>query len=261
VKGPLAFALYFVGILLAAMLGGSIPLWSRNSVRRIEIFLAGSAGVVLGVLGAHLLPEAFQAGPRAAWAIIGGFIFMLVVERFLLPHAMHAPSDGEHHEHCDPAEEKQHVHADTAGVGTFIGLSLHTIADGLALGAASETPHVAPYVFLAIVAHKVPSAFALGTILVRAQTSTIRVLAATAGLGSMVGFGGLLYFVAQAIGRFEPGGFTPYAVGFSAGSFLHVALTDLLPDLHPRGAQRRDILLALVGGLLFMIALSFLFPE
>lgn len=260
-KGQGAFVLYVLGIILGAMLGGAIPLWFRDSSRRIEIFLAGSAGLVLGVLGAHLLPEAFKAGPRAAWVIVAGYLFMLVVERFLLPHAMHAPTQSESHDHCDPADEKEHVRADTAGIGTFLGLSLHTIADGLALAAASESPHVAPYVFLAIIAHKGPSAFALGTILVRARVSSARILAATAGLGAMVGLGGILYFLAQSVGHFEPGGFTPYAVAFSAGSFLHVALTDLLPDLHPSGARRRDILLALLGGLAFMIGLSLLMPD
>ena len=51
---------------------------------------------------------------------------------------------------------------------------------------------------------------------------------------------------------------TPYAVAFSAGSFLHVALTDLLPDLHPAGARRRDMLLALIGGLVLTIGITLL---
>ncbi len=256
-----ALLLYAAGVIVASMLGGSIPLWSQPSLRRLNIYLAASAGIVLGVLGGHLLPEAFKAGPRAAWAIVGGFVFMLVVERFVLPHALHSPRHAAAHAECDPAVEQEHVRADAAGIGAFLGLSLHTLADGIAMGAAVENPSIAPYVFLAIVAHKVPSSFALGTLLVRARVRTARVLGAAAALGSMVGIGGFLFFAAQARGGFDPTRATAYAVAFSAGSFLHVALTDLLPDLHPEGTERRDILIALIGGLAAMVTLTLLLRD
>jgi zinc and cadmium transporter len=224
----------------------------------LDLFFALSAGVVLGVLGGHLLPEAFKAGPTAAWAIVAGYLFMLVVERFVLPHALHSPHHGDAHAECDPEVEAAHVRADAAGIGAFLGLSLHTLADGLALGAASQDVGVAPYVFVAIVAHKVPSAFALGSILVRAQVSRSRVVLGAAALGSMVGLGGILYLLAQQVGHFQPDRVTPFAVSFSAGSFLHVALTDLLPDLHPSGPRRREMFFALVGGLVLTVAVSLL---
>jgi zinc and cadmium transporter len=258
VNGLGALLPYALGVVAAAVAGGSIPLWSRGHPRLLELFFAGSAGVVLGVLGGHLLPQAFKAGPVAAWAIIAGFLFMLVVERFVLPHALHSPHHGEVHAECSPEVEAAHVRADAAGIGAFVGLSLHTLADGLALGAACQDVGVAPYVFVAIVAHKVPSAFALGSILVRAQVRRSRVLLGVAALGSMVGLGGLLYLVAQRFGQFQPAAVTPFAVAFSAGSFLHVALTDLLPDLHPSGARRREMLAALVGGLVLTVAVSLL---
>ena len=260
-NGLRALLPYALGVLAASTLGGSIPLRSRHNARQMELFLAASAGVMLGVLGAHLLPEAFRAGPRAAWAIVGGFLFMLVVERFVLPHALHSPQHADDHADCDPSLEREHVRADAAGIGAFLGLSLHTIADGLALGAAVEDPGVAPYVFLAIVAHKIPSAFALGSILVRARVRPLRVVAAAAALGSMVGLGGVLFLVARSVAGFEPGAVTPYAVAFSAGSFLHVALTDLLPDLHLRGAEKRGVILALLGGLAAMLLLTWLVHE
>lgn len=254
-------ALYAAGVVAASAAGGSVPLWGLASARRLEVFLAASAGVMLGVLGAHMLPEAFRAGPSAAWAVVAGFVFMLLVERFILPHAFHAPQDAEEHAHCDPAVEREHVRRDASGLGAFVGLALHTLGDGLALGAASEDRKVAPWVFLAIVAHKVPSAFALGSILVRAKVSSARVVLATAALGAMVGLGGLLFYAIRALAGLDPRLVTPFAVAFSAGSFLHVVVTDLLPDLHRRGGARRALLVAFLGGLAVMIGLTLVFRE
>lgn len=254
--------LYGTAVILAAMAGGSIPLWSRHSVRRLEYFLAASAGVMLGVIAGHMLPEAFESGGApVAWAVVGGFIFLLLVERFVLPHALHAPSASEAHAHCDPAEEQEHVRRDAAGIGAFLGLGLHTIVDGIALGAALDEPKVARFVALAIIVHKIPSAFALGSILVRAGARARTVLVATAALGAMVGLGAVLFLATRAFGRFDTAAWTPYAVAFSAGSFLHVAVTDLLPDLHRRGVERTGLVVALLGGLALMIGLSQIVPD
>jgi zinc and cadmium transporter len=253
--------LYSTGVVLAAVAGGSIPLWSRNSSRRLEVFLSASAGVMLGVLGGHMLPEAFEAGPRVAWAIVGGFLFMLIVERFVLPHALHAPHAANEHTHCDPALEPEHVRADAAGIGAFLGLALHTLSDGLALGAAVSDAKIAPFVFLAIVAHKIPSAFALSSIFVRARVRTARVVGASVALGSMVGIGGALFLAGSAAGSIPAGSITPYAVAFSAGSFLHVAVTDLLPDLHWRGGRKWGLVAALLCGLGATVLLSWCFRE
>ncbi len=259
--GPIRLALYATGVILAAVGGGCIPLLSRHSSRRLGLFLAASAGVMLGVVGAHMLPDAFRAGPRAAWAVVGGFVFMLVVERFVLPHALHAPQVAEEHEHCEPHVEAQHAQADAAGIGAFIGLALHTMTDGLALAAAIEDASVAPYIFFAIVAHKIPSAFALGSIMTRSRASPLRVVLASAALGAMVGFGGTLFLVARSLAQLDATVLTPYAVGFSAGSFLHVAVTDLLPDLHKHGAEKRHLLASFIGGLLLTILLTLVFKD
>jgi zinc and cadmium transporter len=254
-------ALFTFLLVLGALTGGALPVVSRTSARRLQLFLAGSAGVMLGVVGSHLLPEAFVAGPSAAWAVVGGFVFMMIVERFVLPHALHSADASEAHAQCDPAVEAQHVRAEAAGVGAFVGLALHTLGDGFALGAALENPSVAKWVFAAILAHKVPSAFALGSVLVRAGLRPFRVLVATGLLGVVVGVGAVVFLVAEASLGVDPRAVVPYAVGFSAGSFLHVAVTDLLPDLHRTGAQKHRQLAALVGGLALVLALRLALPE
>lgn len=252
-----------MGVVFAAVAGGATALWGRHSSRRLEVFLAASAGLMLGVVATHMLPEAFEAGPAAAPSVVAGFVFMLLVERFVLPHALHAPQVADAHEHCDPAIEHQHVREDAAGWGAFLGLALHTLGDGIALGAASHSPRQEEvlWVFLAIATHKFPSAFALGSILVRARVRSARVFGSSAALGLMVGVGGTMFLVLQRFVGLDAQAFTHYAVGFSAGSFLHVVVTDLLPDLHRRGRERRALLFAFLGGLGAMVVLSRWFHE
>jgi zinc and cadmium transporter len=50
-------------------------------------------------------------------------------------------------------------------------------------------------------------------------------------------------------------GFTAVALAASAGSFLQLSLSDILPDLHRRGGDRWKISIALVVGLATMWAL------
>ncbi|MFM2153371.1 MAG: hypothetical protein RL199_1806 [Pseudomonadota bacterium] len=254
-------ALYALGVVLAALVGGAVPLLGLASARRLERFLAASAGVMLGVLATHLLPEAFEAGPAAAWSLVAGFVFMLLVERFILPHAFHAPQVADEHEHCAPDVEREHVQHDAAGVGAFVGLALHTLGDGLALGASSADAAVAPWVFLAIAAHKIPSAFALASILVRARARPAKVLGASTALGAMVGVGALFYLGAGALFAFDAASVTPWAVGFSAGSFLHVVVTDLVPDLHRHGHDRRAVVGWFLGGLALMVLVTRFLPD
>jgi zinc and cadmium transporter len=249
-----------LGVIAAALVGAALSLASRGNARRLEVFLAASAGVMLGIVGGHMLPEAFEeGGPQIAWAVVAGFVAILVIERFVLPHAAHSPHAGEEHAHCDPQVEREHVKRDAAGIGAFVGLALHTMGDGIALGAALHDTRVATFVFVAIVLHKMPTSFALGSILLRGGAKTRRILATATTLGLTVGLGGVLFLVASRAGTFDSAGFMPWAVGFSAGSFLHVAVTDLLPDLHRAGAERTKLALALIGGLVGMVVLGHLF--
>lgn len=249
-------AVYSAGVVVVALGSGAVALLGRASARRLELFLALSAGVVLGVVGLHMLPEALEAGPQVSSAVVAGFIFMLAVERFILPHAMHSPHAGELHEHCDPEEEKAHARADASGLGAFIGLAMHTLSDGIALGAAVGESDAGLMVFIAIVAHKIPSAFALGSILVRGGFSPFVVVSASGALGLAVGAGALLFVMTSSLGGLDPATVTPWALAFSAGSFLHVAVTDLLPDLHRQRSWR--LFFALLAGLAPVVLLSVL---
>ncbi len=72
----------------------------------------------------------------------------------------------------------------------------------------------------------------------------------------MVPAGVGVYAVLRDVGDGET--FTALALAASAGTFLHLSLSDILPDLHRRGAPRWRLSAAMLAGLAVMGALTFL---
>ena len=110
-------------------------------------------------------------------------------------------------------------------------------------------------VFLAILAHKVPNSFSLSTILISEGFSRGRAVAMNAAFALMVPVGAGLYVVLRDLVHAER--FTSLALAASAGTFLHLALSDILPDLHRRGVHKLRVSGALLAGVAVMWALRF----
>jgi zinc and cadmium transporter len=135
-------------------------------------------------------------------------------------------------------------------------MSAHTVVDGFALGAASVQPELGALVFLAILAHKVPNSFSLSTILISEGYSRAKAVWMNAAFALMVPVGAGLYVVLRELVHAER--FTSLALAVSAGTFLHLSLSDILPDLHRRGASKWRLSAALVAGIALMGALTLL---
>ena len=104
-------------------------------------------------------------------------------------------------------------------------------------------PELGLLVFLAILAHKIPNAFSLSAILLaegysRGQGGRDERGVRAHGAASAPA----LYVLLREMVHVER--FTSLALAASAGTFLHLSLSDILPDLHRRGA----LALAALGG-------------
>ncbi len=253
-------AIYAGAILVGALAGGALPL--VGAMRRSDLLLSFSAGVMLGAAFFHMLPEAVAgAGMKALPFVLLGFLFLFLLERFVLVHVCAEPGptpEAALHPHGTAG----HVHGGatgcdvhTLGLAAFVGLSLHTLLDGFALGAASSESSLGFLVFLAILAHKVPSSFSLSAILRAEGYSRRRALAMNAAFAGMVPLGVGIYVLLRDL--VDAPGFTALALAASAGTFLHLALSDILPDLHRRGVHKLRVSGALLAGVAVMWALRF----
>ncbi len=267
-----ALGIYTLAILAGALAGGSLPLIGR--IGRSDLGLSFSAGVMLGAAFFHMLPEAVEEiGARATPFVLVGFLLLYLLERFVLVHlcaepgvnarlaapeavldeAEHALHD--HHDHPHPGEGTGcDVH--TLGLTAFVGMSMHTLVDGFALGASTVTPELGVLVFLAILAHKVPNSFSLTTILRSEGYSRGKALAMNAAFALMVPVGAALYLAVKEV--VQGGAFTAFALAASAGTFLHLSLSDILPDLHRRGSSKVLVSAAMLAGLGVMWGLRYI---
>jgi zinc and cadmium transporter len=245
---PLAVALssYSLVILLGAVLGALVVVLTSKQARLVT-FLAFAAGVMFGAAFFHLLPEAYHGG-GGLWTlglVPAGFIFLLVLDRYVMTHACEDPVG---------CQEHQHVQGRTLGMTAFLGLSAHTVFDGIALGSAVKEG-VGLMALLAITSHKVPSSLSLASILKAEGKSTSRIMGFAVMYGLMVPIGAGLYFAFDAVLSFES--LAARALAFSAGTFLYVAVLDLIPHVNRHGRDRwMRNLVALTTGLLLMLALA-----
>ena len=229
--------LYSAVVVLAAWLGGGLPLLLRGRPVAIGFFISFGAGVLLGAALLHMLPDAAGAiGPALGAPTLLGFLTLYIFEKFLLTHPCPSPT-------CD-------YHR--VGLSAFVGLSLHSLITGLALGAGVLVPHLGGVIFLAILLHKFPASLSLSSLLIREHYRTrtvvliVLVFSVTVPLGAV-----LTYLFAAGVGNRELG----YLIAFSAGTFLHVAADDLIPEVHHALHHRNLRLVLFLLGIALMWAL------
>ena len=83
-----------------------------------------------------------------------------------------------------------------------------------------------------------------------------RALLMNAAFALMVPVGAALYVALRRVVHVET--FTAYALAASAGTFLHLALSDILPDLHRREGSKWRLSATMLAGLAVMWALRWL---
>jgi zinc and cadmium transporter len=266
-------AIYAAAVLVSTMVAA---LWPATRTRKPgqagHTALSVAAGVMLGAAFFHMLPEAIRlAGPSASYAVVLGFVTIFLLERVVLVHACEmlpepvvaeagvAAETAHVHVHDPAAGDDCAEHPQTLGLTAFVGFSLHTLTDGVALGSAVAAAGLGPVVLLAIVLHKIPLSFSLAGVLRHEGRSTGRVLAMVGVFAAMVPLGAGLYLLAARwLTHAGAGAITPYALAFSAGTFLHVAFSDLLPEIHRRRRGGLPAAAVVAGGLLVMYLLTFL---
>lgn len=272
-------AIYCVFVLLASLAGGWLPIVFRLTHTRLQVAISLVAGLMLGIALLHFLPDANEQlkslDRTAAW-MLGGFLGMFFLQRFFhfhhhdLPEGdpedccqdEHAaePHEHEHHEHAHDHDHGHHAHTlaeksaqQLSWVGTALGLTLHSLLDGLALAAAVEATARGQGLAgigtaLAVILHKPFDAMAVFTLMTaggssRASRQLLNVLFSLATPLGVV----LFYLGANHIATSNTV-FLGCALAFCAGTFLCIASSDLLPELQFHSHDRLKLSVALLLG-------------
>ena len=274
---------YCALVLFASLAGGWIILFARLTHTRLQLAISFVAGLMLGVAMLHFLPHAveeLQSTHRAVKWMLGGFLAMFFLQRFFHFHHHDLPEgdpeDCCHHDHGDAqGHDHDHEHSHDHGhghehhahtlaeksaqqlswVGTALGLTLHSLLDGLALGAAvavgsqGEAPIVGLGVALAVILHKPFDAMAVSTLMTAGGSSKFskHLLNGLFALATPLGVVCFYLGAAQFVGSNEV--FLGCALAFCAGTFLCIAGSDLLPELQFHSHDRVKLSIALIIGL------------
>jgi len=159
------------------------------------------------------------------------------------------------HHALGTAEIDLHQLADTPpeyGYQVFLVATLHSAAEGIAIGAAMAVSlPFGGFLALAIALHNIPEGAVLCAIL---GARGVRV-ASAAGLAVIANVGQvLLAIVAYALIAAAPG-IRPWTVGFAVGALFHLVMVELLPESY-RQAGHRSIALATIVAMGMVVLLS-----
>ena len=257
--------LYAVGVALASLAGGGLLRFVRLTHTRMQIMMSGVGGLMLGIALFQLFPHAVaETGDldTAIYAMTAGLLFMFLLIRTFHFHAHDAaveePHDHPHGTGC--SHGRQHDTGPTAHelswVGVALGMAIHTLIDGIALGAAIESaPESAGWLaglgaFVAIALHKPLDSLSIGSVMAAADRSPALRTAVNMGFALMCPLGAAVFMIGVRQLTDSQHYVTGLALAFSAGAFLCIALGDLLPELEFHRHDRVALSIALVTGLL-----------
>ncbi|MBC8201154.1 MAG: ZIP family metal transporter [Planctomycetes bacterium] len=233
--------LFCIFIVIASLLGGVVPLLFTPTHRRMQLAMSCIGGVMAGIAVLDLLPEALEFGetkPVMLW-LLSGFLAVFLLERFMPSHC-HEITEGNQSHTCG------HEHT-LNWVGTYGGLTLHSVLAGVALAAAWSAGgvEIAIGVFIAIVLHKPFDGLTLIAMMRVSNVSKTKTHIFNVLFSLSVPLGVLLFLLGGEVSHTT----IAAALAFSAGMFLCISLSDLLPELQFHGHDRFALTIALVLGL------------
>jgi len=206
-----------------------------------------SAGALIGGAFLHILPEALEKAPSETvfFYLILGIVLFFMMERYL--HWRHCHEEGK----CD-------VHAFT--YLNLVGDGFHNFIDGMVIAASFLVSiKLGIATTLAVILHEIPQELGDFGVLVYGGFSKKKALfynfisAFAAIIGAIVG-----YFISDFCK-----GFSNFILPLTAGGFIYIATSDLIPEIHKESNLRRSTIafLTFLLGIAFMALAKQLLPE
>lgn len=234
-------------------------------------------GLMLGMLATFFLLRSFhfhQHGPADF-----GILAEEQAEGAPGESAAHDHDHAAHHHsqaHPDDTERCEHGHQTGHGgrettrwMAVLTGLGLHTLMDGVALssGVVAEVGHLGHGalpgfgIFLAVLLHKPLDAVSI-TSLMHPVTTPNRRMLVNIGFALMCPLGAFLFWIgANQLSGAWGSSLAGWGLAFSAGVFLCISLSDLLPEMEFHSHSRFQLTAALLLGIMAAVAIGLVEGE
>lgn len=220
------------------------------------ILIAFSAGSILGTAYFDLLPEALEIVDESIVfiQITLGFVLFFFLERFIYWYHGHG------HETDIPAEIGDRKVTTSFAYLNLIGDGIHNFVDGMIIAVSFFIGFpVGLATTIAVTFHELPQEMGDYGILVYAGFKRGRALLLNFVVALAVVLGGIFAILFIETVKTLSG----FLLSFSAGGFIYLAASELIPELHEEKKFKRSVIqfIIFILGIALVWSLGIIFPE
>lgn len=206
---------------LFSLIGGAALLVYSHRARRFSIHLVTfAAGALLGASFLDILPESLSNSSPGSYTndqvlavVLAGILSFFIIERILLRF----------HSHEDDG------HVKSAAPLAYYGDAIHNFLDGVAIAISFLVSNKLGIVTaLAVAAHEIPEEIGLFSIFLAASWSKRKIIVFNIAASLLTTLGAVATYLARDVFL----QFIPFLLAFTAGNFIYIALSDLVPEIH-----------------------------
>ena len=245
--------IYTIGTVMAVSLLSLVGVLTlsvnKEKLNRIVHYLVSFAvGTLFGGVFIHLLPSLFERTESKAISLLVfvpvGIILFFILEKFVRWRHCHDLDCDEHPQHIVPMN--------------LVGDALHNLIDGIIIGTAFlVSPEVGLATAIAVAFHELPQEIGDFGVLIHGGLPVKKALAFNF-ISSLTAIAGAVF--ALILGSTIES-FVPVLLPITAGGFIYIAGSDLIPELHHQDDPKKSILqlIYMIAGLAVMYGLHHIF--
>lgn len=232
---------------LISLVGILTLLIKKDKLKQIILFLVSfSAGSLFANAFLYLLPEAvgeYGFTLQISLFLILGILIFFILEKFI------------HWRHCHIPPSKQHLHP--IAFTNIVGDGLHNLIDGMIIaGSYLAEPMLGIATTAAVILHEIPQEIGDFGVLLHAGLSKIKALFFNflSALAAVIGV--IISLLISA----NTENYLIFLLPITAGGFIYIAGSDLIPELHKEVAPSKSFMqfLFIILGILAMVSLKFI---
>ncbi|OGS45995.1 MAG: hypothetical protein A2539_06690 [Elusimicrobia bacterium RIFOXYD2_FULL_34_15] len=188
----------------------------------------------------HLIPESLEISENVSIFVFIGFLIFYVIQNYLI--TIHP---------CNEANCEVH----RLGIMSFIGLAIHSLLDGIAIAIGFEvSSSIGIFTAVAVILHEFPEGLITTGILMHTNLKKQKIWIYSLVVALATPFGAIVSLF--LIRNLQPN-ILGNALSITAGSFIYLAASDLIPEMHK--SKRKINSLILIFGIIFVYLLGKLF--
>ncbi|MEK6835415.1 MAG: ZIP family metal transporter [Nanoarchaeota archaeon] len=225
---------------LATIIGILLVLSAKEFTKKYSIYIVSfAAGVLITFALKNLIPQSLELYSNALIIVLIGFLLFYLIEHFVMLHPFHEPYEREH----------------AAGKMAVLGLGVHSLIDGIVIGAGFEiSQQIGIVATLAVISHELPEGITAMSVLLHSKVKRSLALFYSILVAIATPIGAILTY---AFVRNINEGILGILIALAAGSFIYVGASDLVPESHEH--YNRINALFMILGIVFVILISAIF--